>query len=148
MFYLDLLKQHYPSVIKLNRIQLEFKAPSVTAKKCPWDNCKKRSKNFCHNENCQKLVCRDHMLNLCCECFNKNPQDLLTFCDGIKNTSRICQIKTFCRVSSKLVCASRACGRFSCANHRHPICIDCASMKVLSKNHNYSVSIIPRKRVR
>jgi hypothetical protein len=145
-FYLDILREHYPKVYKISQIKLEFKSLSPNYKTCIWKNCKKKSKIFCNNENCQKLACKDHMIDLCCECYNNNPTDIITSRDCIKRPPRICRIFAFCKVNTRIVCGSKSCARYVCENHRHPICIDCCIMHLSSETINYSEKIKLRKK--
>ena len=121
-FYLEILRAHYPPVSKISKIKLGFKAKSTIYKHCVWKNCKQKTNNFCDNENCRKLACKQHMMILCCECFSSDPSDIITIPDHNKNPARMCKIKNFCKICSRVLCASASCARNACADHRNPIC--------------------------
>ena len=144
-FYLEILRLHYPKIYKISKISLDFKVKSLKYTRCIWKNCSKKSKTFCDNKNCRKLACKDHMMTLCCKCFSNNPTDISTRPDNIKHPSRICKIFDFCKVESRILCASESCRSYACANHRNPICLDCSLMHLSSVSSNYSEKVIPKK---
>jgi hypothetical protein len=143
-FYLDIIRLHYPPVYKISGVKLEFKAQAQKYNQCHWEKCKKTSKSFCNNEKCQKLACKDHMAILCCQCFGKK-NDIILNPEHKQIPSRICKIITFCKVLSRVLCASKSCKRVVCANHRHLICYDCCIMHLSSAHSNYSEKIISKK---
>ena len=145
-FFLDILREHYPPVYRISKIKLEFWVLSPKYQRCIWTNCKKNTKTFCNNENCNKLACQDHMVILCCECFNSDPKNIITQIDCRKNSNTLCKIKNFCTVKSTVLCANESCRRFACANHRHNICKDCCIMQISSVSANYSEKVIPKKK--
>ena len=139
-----------PAFSKEVFIKLEIKSLSPRYLHCSWKNCKKQSKIICNNQNCKKLACKDHMLDLCWICYNNNnPTDITPTIPRkiITRPQKYCEIISSCGERSRIICCSPSCARYVCEDHRHPICADCCIKHISSGNTNYLEKTKFRKNV-
>lgn len=132
-FYRDLLKEKYPKIATVSKISIVARKPNFALEKsCNWTkptNCRKKTKNPCMNQVCEKVACNSHSTVICYDCTQLSDfsQKNILLSPGRTDKQQHCTF-IYCGNRTKKQCAVLECKKIICGIHEFKLCSDCISL--------------------